>query len=811
MEPMATMQMLKRIADSMFDLCASLLQVIVEEGVGPTRQWSQLFRLYYGDLLDGPEWKRSIRGLGLRGGDEESTLLVMYTAYALTMKGLRNHVINHRLHPEPAPLQSALFSDAFLAHLHLKPGHTDDLFSWPLAIEAEEVVAALERHGACIQAADPCWLLSSVDSNRPFSKTIFQQFFPTKVRHQLGEYYTPKWLAQLSIEQVLAKGEPVQSRRFLDPSCGSGVFLVDLIHRLAEGDNRSIHDITSRVFGIDINPVAVVASTANYVLALLSARPEALLRNRVPLEIPVYFGDSMLQPTQLRDNLYSIATGQGDIRYRTSGNADDIRPSSEDLGLDHAESTYAAAQHQLTQLHTFTDLVGNPPWISWEHISQTYKVKMRATFLETYSLYQHSGYDSTLGMGHDDICVPFLLICADRFLSEHGRISFLMKQSIYQGEAHGLFRTLQIRTGSSTTSLCLERVLDLSSGNPFASSGAATSLAVLTKNAETTFPVQYRKYDLNTVGKDHVHLTLTRVLQACAYEDFDLLPEPSKAPTSPWLILPKGAKIQSSGQNAYPVRHGYVNDLASVFFVEVKGKTKHGILINASNSGRKKVAVVDVEVEPDRVYPGLKARHIRKWKIIGHQPIIVPQDKYTDDNEASLRSSSPRLLAYLRSHQTLLLGRRSVHIREKPFYSTFGVGPYTFAPHKVVFNAMGSIKQSFCVVGDIHSPHIGSKTAIPHNNICCISLRSREEAHFVCGVLNSEWVAGFVSTRAGRSKYPWAAKMMKAIPLPKYDPVNSEHKAVAALSVEIHKLARLGTSFVREETQLNEAVHRILG
>ena len=124
---------------------------------------------------------------------------------------------------------------------------------------------------------------------------------------------------------------------------------------------------------------------------------------------------------------------------------------------------------------------------------------MKSTFLENFALYEHSGYDSKLGMGHDDICVAFMMICSQRFLNERGQISFLLKQSIYQGEAHGLFRSLQVQRGEKVTEFCLKSVLDLSSGNPFQSSGAATSVAVIQKNESTKFPIQYRKYDLRSI------------------------------------------------------------------------------------------------------------------------------------------------------------------------------------------------------------------------------------------------------------------------------------------------------------------------
>ncbi|MCK4734840.1 MAG: N-6 DNA methylase [Methanophagales archaeon] len=47
---------------------------------------------------------------------------------------------------------------------------------------------------------------------------------PKKVRHDLGEYFTPDWLAELVLKEVEYDGD--LEKRVLDPACGSGTFLV---------------------------------------------------------------------------------------------------------------------------------------------------------------------------------------------------------------------------------------------------------------------------------------------------------------------------------------------------------------------------------------------------------------------------------------------------------------------------------------------------------------------------------------------------------------------------------------------------------
>src|ERR1035438_10415504 len=59
---------------------------------------------------------------------------------------------------------------------------------------------------------------------RDLLKDLYHGLIPEAVRHALGEYYTPDWLAEHTIELSGFDGDPRKS--LLDPSCGSGTFLL---------------------------------------------------------------------------------------------------------------------------------------------------------------------------------------------------------------------------------------------------------------------------------------------------------------------------------------------------------------------------------------------------------------------------------------------------------------------------------------------------------------------------------------------------------------------------------------------------------
>ena len=125
-------------------------------------------------------------------------------------------------------------------------------------------------------------------------KALYESLIDPETRHDLGEYYTPDWLAA---KVVAHEVEDPLSQRVMDPACGSGTFLFHAVRAvLAAAEEKglssanSIQIATDRIAGIDIHPVAVIFARATYLLALMPA-----LQKERPGEValPVYLGDAM--------------------------------------------------------------------------------------------------------------------------------------------------------------------------------------------------------------------------------------------------------------------------------------------------------------------------------------------------------------------------------------------------------------------------------------------------------------------------------------------------------------------------------------
>jgi SAM-dependent methyltransferase len=126
-------------------------------------------------------------------------------------------------------------------------------------------------------------------------KVLYENVIAAAQRKQLGEYYTPDWLADRVVNATVT--DPL-NQRVLDPACGSGTFLFHAIRRYLDASDAAgvssadaLLGLTKKVVGMDIHPVAVTFARVTYLLAIGTARLSA--SDRPPLSIPVYLGDSI--------------------------------------------------------------------------------------------------------------------------------------------------------------------------------------------------------------------------------------------------------------------------------------------------------------------------------------------------------------------------------------------------------------------------------------------------------------------------------------------------------------------------------------
>ncbi len=110
---------------------------------------------------------------------------------------------------------------------------------------------------------------------------IYEHFLKDEDQ-QKGAFYTPRFLAEIVLDMALQDTRTLIGKKFLDPACGSGIFLVGLFNRIAEewrqanpnarNDQRAkelIKLMQNSLFGVDINPTACRITAFSLYLAYL--------------------------------------------------------------------------------------------------------------------------------------------------------------------------------------------------------------------------------------------------------------------------------------------------------------------------------------------------------------------------------------------------------------------------------------------------------------------------------------------------------------------------------------------------------------
>ena len=124
--------------------------------------------------------------------------------------------------------------------------------------------------------------------------SIFEILIGEKDRKKDNAFYTPKYLTNYILDMTIdehLKGN--DTCKVLDPSCGSGIFLVDSYRRMVEkklggkqytDDDKMLHNVlVNNIFGVDLNPTAIEVAIFSLYLAMLDYKnPRNLERFSLP-------------------------------------------------------------------------------------------------------------------------------------------------------------------------------------------------------------------------------------------------------------------------------------------------------------------------------------------------------------------------------------------------------------------------------------------------------------------------------------------------------------------------------------------------
>lgn len=356
-------------------------------------------------------------------------------------------------------------------------------------------------------------------------ESLYMGMMPPAVRHSNGEYFTPSWLANQVVDRSIDVGGLGDDFTAIDPCCGSGVFLMQLIKKFIGGRDisqmgigdkkRLVEKILNGIYGIDINPLSVLAARVNFYLCTR----ELLEDYQGVIEIPIYVGDSTYFASTEDIGgtvcyIHQMSTSKAEVevvlpaclvesedfftrisiaQYSIVGGSDvesicdALIAESEDQVSDEARNKITQLVNELIEFEenglgtlwiriianymraaSIKDrdlIVGNPPWVRWSNLQQMYNEKITKEINENLS-HIFSG-DAWMGGIQLNICALIANVTASSWLTEGGVLALLMPKSVAQHHSYNGFRNFFINEGTGER-LYLQELDDWEkAGNPF--------------------------------------------------------------------------------------------------------------------------------------------------------------------------------------------------------------------------------------------------------------------------------------------------------------------------------------------------------
>lgn len=324
-------------------------------------------------------------------------------------------------------------------------------------------------------------------------KGLYENFIPKIVRHSFGEYHTPSYLAKYVLERLKLKDEDYIIQKFIDPCCGSGTFILELYNKKLKAIDKKIdfQNFLDGIAGVDINPLSVLITKANIFINSIN---KVTFDTNKKYEIPIYNCDSLFVPEKIKINgveCYSFSLKTVSVKeelelilpvqlVRSKNffnifskiekyiNELDIRKIKNELKkhIDNFKEIEKELEEKFINIieikrknsnfeyfKTFYDyfklafyekfdyIVGNPAWVRWADLPETYKENLKNN-IDIRNI-----FNSSRSFGGVDLnfCTLLANKCCERWFDKKSKLAYLMPKNIIYSDSFEGFRKLIIK------------------------------------------------------------------------------------------------------------------------------------------------------------------------------------------------------------------------------------------------------------------------------------------------------------------------------------------------------------------------------
>ncbi|MGB0929476.1 MAG: hypothetical protein ACPGVB_01780 [Chitinophagales bacterium] len=343
--------------------------------------------------------------------------------------------------------------------------------------------------------------------------------------------------------------------------------------------------------------------------------------------------------------------------------------------------------------HLKTLIIGNPPWVTNSELGS-----IESKNLPTKSNFKkHKGFEAMTGKGNFDIGEYISITLLNCFQNHDGLLTFLIKNSVVKNLVQD-----QKRTGYRISE---SEKLNIDSKKEFNVSVNA-SLFVSRLNTEPAFTCKefdfYSREHLTTFGwyKDKFVYSI---------QNYD-----------------KSSIVE--GKSIFVWRSGVKHDCSKVMELEqINGHFKNRL-------GE------EIELEKNLVYGMLKSSDLKNKETSTFRKVTIITQKKIGQETKSIKEKFPLTYQYLNLHKHFFEKRKSSIYKNKPNFSIFGIGDYSFADYKVAISGLYKTTH-FTLI----KPH-DSKPIMLDDTCYFIGFKGLKMAQIAHFLVNSDLVQNFLQS-----------------------------------------------------------------
>ncbi|MEZ5046243.1 MAG: hypothetical protein R2831_04555 [Chitinophagaceae bacterium] len=308
-------------------------------------------------------------------------------------------------------------------------------------------------------------------------------------------------------------------------------------------------------------------------------------------------------------------------------------------------------------------IIGNPPWVTNSKLGS-----LNSTNLPKKTNFKnHSGLDAMTGKGNFDIAEYITLMMIETFQYQKGDIALLVKNSV--------IKNIVFDQNNNKHQIANIEKYSIDSKKEFNVSVEA-SLFYCKLNAEPELEcAEFSIYTSNELS------TIQRTKRRS---------EERKSNRFGWTSKKFVSNIEAyahsknlDGVCPFEWRQGIKHDCSTVMELDKVNAcpdTVGGHYVNGLNE--------EVKLEDGLVYGILKSSDLKNTVINQTRKFTIVTQKKVGQETKYIKAEYPKTYQYLTQHQASFDARKSSIYNNKPLFSIFGIGDYSFKPFKVAISGL---------------------------------------------------------------------------------------------------------------------------